>query len=150
MMVMIIMSIMMMMVYLQNPIFMQIFLVLESSLIRNQEQHQSFITQRLVPTPDYIETSATLHSITDEYSSTPFEESVNKLTESISKNTEAFSTWLSSQFLIINKLSQDKFPEGNISESKRVTKFCANVNSYFKSNQHFESCEEMLPNLMQK
>ena len=85
-----------------------------------------------LPTPDYIDQLGILESVCTEYISTPKYDEICAIKEKILKNSEPYKIWLSSQFLTFNKLADFSLPDGKTVETKNITKFCTDINSYMK------------------
>ena len=99
----------------------------------------SFIHQKPLPTPDYIDPISVLKSTSDDYFDTPLQDDIILITKNIIQNSEPFEIWLSSQFLTLNKRKQLK---------PKIMKFCSDVNSYMIKESYFESCADMISKYM--
>ena len=97
-----------------------------------------------LPTPDFIDPLGILESVCTEYISTPKYDEICAIKEKILKNSEPYKIWLSSQFLTFNKLADLSLPDGKTVETKNITKFCTDINSYMKRESYFQSCANLI------
>lgn len=96
------------------------------------------------PFPNYLVPEDLLKEALEEYSETPVEKNINAFGKEILKNKAKYLEWLSGQFLVVKKIANSNFNDGEVGQQKQVTNFCTQINTHLKSIQYFESCKHLI------